>query len=129
MKIFWSSLLGLAAMVSSMPSQHQNGTILDGATNNKCSAPEGDGVCQDITNCKGISYPSNLCPYDPTNVQVRACEGAIFPLWMERSADSSSPVLRRGSMFRALRWVWLLPKRREERLFRRQVLRRLLPRR
>jgi hypothetical protein len=45
--------------------------IFDRAVGDKCKAPEGSGDCRKTSNCKGISYPTNLCPKDPNDVQVR----------------------------------------------------------
>ena len=40
------------------------------AVGDSCTAPEGTGSCQATGDCKGISYPENLCPNDPADVQV-----------------------------------------------------------
>lgn len=41
-------------------------------TGDFCNALEGNGSCQATSDCKGISYPTGLCPDDPADVQVYA---------------------------------------------------------
>jgi hypothetical protein len=44
--------------------------IFDRAVGDTCTAPEGKGSCKNTSNCKGISYPTGLCPKDGTEIQV-----------------------------------------------------------
>ena len=54
--------------------------IFGRAVGDSCRAKEGSGSCQNTSNCKGISYPIGLCPYDPDDVQVRPHPLLPFPL-------------------------------------------------
>src|ERR1700733_10780527 len=45
--------------------------IFGRALGDTCKAPEGTGSCKHTADCPGISYPTNLCPKDPNDVQVR----------------------------------------------------------
>lgn len=76
-----SSLLlitGIASLGLAIPSvmDDQMGTIFARAVGDKCTAPQGSGSCQKTSNCKGISYPTGLCPKDPKDVQVRPSVGS-----------------------------------------------------
>jgi hypothetical protein len=44
--------------------------IFERAVGDTCKAPEGTGACKHTADCPGISYPTNLCPRDPDDVQV-----------------------------------------------------------
>jgi hypothetical protein len=61
-----STLLALSSTYAS-PVEDIFGRSVGGS----CKAPEGRGSCQNTSNCKGISYPTGLCPNDPNDVQVR----------------------------------------------------------
>jgi Prokaryotic phospholipase A2 len=69
MKGFILSVLGLATVVSAIPSQYEGDLTISRAVNSQCKAPEGSGSCQKTANCQGISYPAGFCPKDPTDVQ------------------------------------------------------------
>ncbi|KAI9798409.1 MAG: hypothetical protein M1833_004803 [Piccolia ochrophora] len=43
--------------------------IFGRSVGDSCKAPEGKGTCQNTSKCKGISYPTGLCPNDPNDVQ------------------------------------------------------------
>lgn len=45
-------------------------SVIERAVGDKCRAPEGSGDCRNTGKCKGISYPTGLCPKDPKDVQV-----------------------------------------------------------
>lgn len=62
---------GLATLATAIPSEYEDDLVFRRAVNDKCKAPTGTGSCQRTANCPGISYPTNLCPKDPNNVQVR----------------------------------------------------------
>ncbi|KAF2820280.1 hypothetical protein CC86DRAFT_387318 [Ophiobolus disseminans] len=44
-------------------------TLFGRAVGDTCRASEGSGKCLNTSDCKGISYPTGLCPRDPSNVQ------------------------------------------------------------
>lgn len=74
MKGFLRSVLGLATLASAISSQYADDLRSRRAVSDQCTAPEGTGSCQHTSDCPGISYPTGLCPNDPTDVQVRLCE-------------------------------------------------------
>jgi hypothetical protein len=78
MKAFFLCVLGLATRAATIPSEYDNDPIFRRAVNDQCKAPEGTGSCLNTSNCPGISYPTNLCPKDPNDVQVRICH--VFDL-------------------------------------------------
>jgi len=61
--------MALAIAVTATSALDLDNTISNRAIGDSCSAPEGKGSCQNTSNCKGISYPQNLCPRDPGDVQ------------------------------------------------------------
>lgn len=63
-------LAGLTALVLGAPGQTNARNLLRRAIGNTCDAPEGSGTCETTSKCRGISYPTGLCPNDPTDVQV-----------------------------------------------------------
>lgn len=72
MKASLLSAIALASLASAMPSPYWgDDSILRRAVGDKCNAPLGTGACQATSRCPGISYPTNLCPRDPDDVQVR----------------------------------------------------------
>lgn len=71
MKASLFSAIALATLASAIPSLYGDDTILRRAVGDQCRAPLGTGSCQHTTKCPGISYPNNLCPHDPDDVQVR----------------------------------------------------------
>lgn len=62
---------GIASVALAIPSLtgDQVKAIFARAPGDACKAPEGSGTCQATAKCKGISYPANLCPKDPDDVQ------------------------------------------------------------
>ena len=64
-------LAGLATLALSAPGRSDARNLLRRAIGDTCKAPEGSGTCETTSECRGISYPTGLCPNDPTNVQVR----------------------------------------------------------
>jgi len=57
------SLLLPIALATPTPS------FFERAVGDTCSASEGRGSCQSTSVCKGISYPQDLCPNDPDDIQ------------------------------------------------------------
>ncbi|KAF2100284.1 hypothetical protein NA57DRAFT_54376 [Rhizodiscina lignyota] len=50
--------------------------IFGRAVGDSCKAPLGSGTCKHTKDCVGVSYPTNLCPKDPDDVQccyVKSC--------------------------------------------------------
>jgi hypothetical protein len=70
MKTFILYALGLATFGSAIPPQSDDDRVFRRAVNDQCQAPLGTGSCQHKSQCPGISYPTNLCPKGPDDVQV-----------------------------------------------------------
>lgn len=72
--------LAIPALAAPAPGSSESSldltTIFERAVGDKCKAPEGSGSCQNKAKCNGISYPTGLCPKDPTDVQVRSIRPA-----------------------------------------------------
>ncbi|MCJ1365991.1 hypothetical protein MMC16_005116 [Acarospora aff. strigata] len=58
-------VFGLCAFAFAAPPH----ALFDRALGDSCKAPEGTGSCRNTSACKGISYPTGLCPKDPKDVQ------------------------------------------------------------
>ena len=63
-------LAGLSVLTLAAPGQSSLRSILRREIGDTCNAPEGSGTCETTSKCRGISYPTGLCPNDPTDVQV-----------------------------------------------------------
>lgn len=70
---FLAAIGGLVPFAFAVPSQLYEDYNLRfrRAIGDQCQAPDGTGTCQSTSECAGISYPTNLCPNDPKDVQVR----------------------------------------------------------
>lgn len=78
MKAFLLCALGLAAFATATPSVYELDQVFRRALNDECNAPLGKGTCQPTSECPGISYPTKLCPNDPSDVQVSVLRQCIF---------------------------------------------------
>ena len=66
-------VLSFSAWSIAIPTQSERelDTLFARAVGDSCKANEGTGSCQNTANCKGISYPTGLCPKDPADIQVK----------------------------------------------------------
>ena len=82
------------------------------AIGDSCKAPEGSGSCLKTSSCKGISYPTGLCPKDPKDVQVRSLMVASVYTFAKRA----NLVLCRDRLHSRQRRDRILPQCQEQRL-------------
>lgn len=77
---FLSTLIVAFDLASAAPakSEWELASLFPRKTGDFCNALEGNGSCQATSDCKGISYPTGLCPDDPADVQVYALERSHF---------------------------------------------------
>ncbi|KAK5130706.1 hypothetical protein LTR08_001736 [Meristemomyces frigidus] len=69
MKAIAALAFALAGLCLGAPALYETSLASPQAVGNWCKAPLGEGSCQHTRNCKGISYPTGLCPKDATDVQ------------------------------------------------------------
>ena len=80
MKASLLSAIAVITLASAIPSPYGDNPILRRAVGDQCRAPLGTGSCQKTSKCAGISYPTNLCPNDPNDVQVRISIRFLCPI-------------------------------------------------
>ncbi|EFE37482.1 NlpC/P60-like cell-wall peptidase, putative [Trichophyton verrucosum HKI 0517] len=59
----------ISLLLSAVSASPARTALLTRTVGSKCTAPEGEGSCQQTSACKGISYSQALCPNDPADVQ------------------------------------------------------------